>query len=403
VRAPCLDDYAAISGPERIAVLRRMARRLRGLSVVMVNSTRVGGGVAEILARQIPLLNELGIEARWEVIEGAPEFFDATKAMHNALQGSPAELTPARREAYIETNRRNASRIDLGADVVVIHDPQPAPLIEFARTKAPWVWRCHIHAAHPVRAWWAFLRPWVSQYDASIFSIAAFARNLPHPQYLIQPAIDPLAPKNEDLPASEVEAVLARFGLDRSRPLVVQISRFDRFKDPLGVIAAFRMVRQRDDAVLVLAGGGADDDPEGAEVLRQVREAALTDPDIRVLDLPPDSHHEINALQRAATVVVQKSLREGFGLTVTEGMWKGRPVIGGAAGGILAQVFDHQNGFVVHSVEGLAYRLRYLLNRPQLAEEMGARGRELARHLFLLPRQLRDWLTLLLAVTGRAG
>jgi len=399
--APRLDDYAAIVGPERIAVLRRMARRLDGLSVVMVNSTRVGGGVAEILARQIPLLNELGIRARWEVIEGTPEFFDATKAMHNALQGTPAELTPARREAYIATNRRNAERLDLAADVVVVHDPQPAALVEFARTPVPWVWRCHIDAARPNRAWWSFLRPFVARYDASIFSMASFARNLPHPQYLIQPAIDPLAPKNAPMEPHEVDEVLARFGLDRSRPLIAQVSRFDRFKDPLGVIAAFRLVRRRDDARLVLAGGAADDDPEGAEVLRQVREAAGGDPDIQVLSLPPDSHREINALQRAATVVVQKSLREGFGLTVTEGLWKGRPVLGGAAGGIVVQVIDHQTGFLVHSVEGLAYRLRYLLNRPQLAEEIGARGREFVRHHFLLTRHLRDWLTLLLAVTGR--
>lgn len=396
-----LDDYAAIVGAERIAVLRRMARRLEGLSVVMVNSTRVGGGVAEILARQIPLLNELGIQARWEVIEGTPEFFDATKAMHNALQGSPVELTPARRDAYVETNRRNAGRIDLGADVVIVHDPQPAALIEFARTPVPWVWRCHIDASRPQRSWWTFLRPFVSRFDASVFSMASFARNLPHPQFLIQPAIDPLAPKNAPMEPSEIDAILARFGLDNARPLILQVSRFDRFKDPLGVIAAYRLVRRRDDARLVLAGGSADDDPEGAEVLRQVRRAAEGDPDIAVLDLPPDSHREINALQRAATVIVQKSLREGFGLTVTEGLWKGRPVIGGAAGGIAVQVIDHQTGFLVHSIEGLAYRLRYLLNRPQLAEEIGARGREYVRHHFLLTRHLREWLTLLLAVTGR--
>jgi len=400
--APRLDDYAAIVGSERIAVLRRHARRLEGLRVAVVNSTRVGGGVAEMLARHVPLFNELGLRVRWEVIEGTPQFFEATKTMHNGLQGAPRELTPPLREAYLEANRRSADRLDLDADVVVIHDPQPAALIEFATKTCPWIWRCHIDAARPNRGVWRFLRAFVSKYDASVFSMPAFAQNLPHPQYLIAPSIDPLAPKNQDMDDVEVNAILARFGLDRSRPLVVQVSRFDRFKDPVGVVRAFRMVRRRDDCRLILVGGSADDDPEGAQVLREVHDEAGNDPDITILSIPPDSDREINALQRAATVIVQKSTKEGFGLTVTEGLWKARPVIGGAAGGIKVQVYDHRTGFLVHSVEGLAYRLRYLLNRPGLADEMGRRGRELVRHHFLLTRDLRDWLTLFLEVTGRA-
>jgi trehalose synthase len=402
VSAPSLRDYAAIVGRERIAVLERLAGRLRGLRLVMVNSTRSGGGVAEMLARQVPLLNELGSETRWELIEGPAEFFEATKTLHNGLQGARVALTPAQREAYLETNRRNAERLNLEADVVVIHDPQPAAMVRFAAKSCPWIWRCHIDVTRPHRDTWRFLGEFIARFDASVFSTAAFAPVLPHPQYLNAPSIDPLAEKNRDMARHEVDSILARLGLDRSRPLIVQVSRFDRFKDPVGVIEAFRLARRRDDCKLVLVGGGAADDPEGAEVLREVREAAREDPDISILDLPPDSHAQINAVQRAATLIVQKSTREGFGLTVTEGLWKGRPVIGGAAGGITLQVFDHQTGFLVHSIEGCAYRMRYLLNRRLLAEEMGRRGRELVRHQFLLTRDLRDWLTLFLAVTGRA-
>ncbi len=400
--APTLDDYAAIVGRERIAVLRRLAARLAGLRLVVVNSTRVGGGVAEMLIRHLPLFDELGLVTRWEVIEGPPEFYRATKKLHNALQGATADLTPTEREAYIEANRRAAERLDLDADVVIIHDPQPAALIRFATKRCPWIWRCHLDLSWPNRRAWKFLRPFLVPYDASVFSAAAFVLPLAHPQYLIAPSIDPLGPKNREMPAHEVDANLARFGIDRSRPLVVQVSRFDRFKDPLGVIQAFQLARRRDDCRLVLVGGEASDDPEGTEVLREVREAAADDPDVVVLSIPPDSHTEINALQRAADIVVQKSTREGFGLTVTEALWKGRPVIAGAAGGLTQQIFDHQTGFLVHSIEGCAYRMRYLLNRRALARDMGRCGRELVRHSFLLTRHLRDWLTLFLALTGRA-
>ncbi|MGD8376914.1 MAG: glycosyltransferase [Acidobacteriota bacterium] len=401
---PRLDDYADIVGPERIAVLRRLAKRLEGMRLVLVNSTRVGGGVAEMLARHVPLFRDLGIETRWEVIEGTPEFFEATKTMHNALQGARTGLPDRLREAYLECNRRNAERLDLDADAVIIHDPQPAAMIRSVREKTcPWIWRCHIDASRPYRSVWRFLRDQVNEYDASVFSMPAFTRNLEHPQYLIAPSIDPLAPKNRFLDDSEVDRVLARLGVDRSRPLLVQVSRFDRFKDPVGVIEAFRMVRRRDDCCLVLAGGTADDDPEGAEVLREVHDAAEDDPDIHILSLPPDADHEINALQRAATIILQKSTREGFGLTVAEGLWKGRPVIGGAVGGIALQLFNHETGFLVHSVEGTAYRIRYLLNRDSLRMHMGRQGRELVRHHFLLTRHLQEWVTLLLSVTGRAA
>jgi trehalose synthase len=401
---PALDDYAAIVGRERVQVMRRLAARLEGLRLVVVNSTRVGGGVAEILARHVPLFGELGLAARWEVITGDPEYFAATRRIHNALQGGSIDLTAAQRAAYVETIRRNAERLALDeADVVVIHDPQPAPLIAFAPKVCPWVWRCHIDASRPFRPVWKFLRGWVQRYDASVFSLAAFTRLLDHPQFLIPPSIDPLSDKNRPLDDDEVDRRLAALAVDRTHPLIVQVSRFDRFKNPVGVIRAFRRVRKRDACRLVLAGGGADDDPEGSEVLREVVEEADGDPDIDILFLPPDRHLDINALQRAATVVVQNSTREGFGLTVTEAMWKAKPVIAGAAGGITLQVHDHRTGFLVHSEEGLAFRLRYLLNLRGLASSMGEEGRELVRYRFLLTRHIRDWLTLLLIVTGRSG
>lgn len=401
---PTLDDYAAVVGRGRIDVVRRLAARLEGVRLVVVNSTRVGGGVAEILSRHVPILNELGLRVRWEVIEGNGEFFAATKRMHNALQGSPLDLTPGQREAYVEASRKNAPRLALDdADVVVVHDPQPAPLIAFAPKVCPWIWRCHIDASRPFRPTWTFLRQWVSRYDGSVFSLARFTRELDHPQVLIAPSIDPLADKNAEMAASEVDTRLAALRVDRSQPLLVQVSRFDRFKNPVGLVRAFRRVRKRDACRLVLAGGSADDDPEGAEVLREVMEEVDGDPGIDVLSLPPDRHRDINALQRAATIVVQNSTREGFGLTVTEAMWKGKPVVAGAAGGIVLQVHDHRTGFLVHSEDGLAFRLRYLLNRRRLAEEMGREGRELVRAKFLLTRHIREWLTLLLIRTGRAG
>ena len=400
---PRLDEYASIVGRERVDLLRRLANRLEGLRLVHVNSTRVGGGVAEILSRHVPLLAELGLDPRWEIVEGPAEFYVTTKTMHNALQGAWVDLTADQRQAYLETNRRNAERLRLGeADVVVIHDPQPAALIGTGPKTCPWVWRCHIDAARPYRPVWRFLREHVARYDASVFSLARFARTLPHPQYLIAPSIDPLADKNRRLTDEEVDSRLAALGVDRERPMLVQVSRFDRFKNPLGVVRAFRRVRERHPCTLVLAGGGADDDPEGQAVLDEVRTEAAGDPDIHVLALPPDRHLDINALQHAATIVIQNSTKEGFGLTVTEGMWKGRPVVAGAAGGITLQVHDHRTGFLVHSPEGLVFRLSYLLAHRTLAEEMGREGRELVRRRFLLVRHLRDWLTLLLALTGRS-
>lgn len=392
-----LDHYRPLVGDEVIGQLERLAERLGRRRLVHVNSTRTGGGVAEMLQRNVPILNQLGVDTRWEVIQGDQTFFELTKAFHNSLQGLKTVFPHGGVERYLEINRENARRLTWDADVAVIHDPQPVFLIEHARRRARhWVWRCHIDISKPDRQVWALLRKAVIQYDASIFSMPSFSQNLPHPQYLIYPCIDPLSEKNRDLSEEEIQKVLDRLGVERDRPLVLQVSRFDSFKDPLGVIHSFRMVRRHTPCRLLLVGGEATDDPEGPQIFAKVMEEAQGDPDIQVLMLPPDSHHEINALQRAADIIVQKSIREGFGLTVTEAMWKGKPVIGGAVGGIVMQVRDYQTGFLVHSPEGCAFRIRYLLRRPELARKMGQTAREFVRRHFLITRNVRDYLTLMI-------
>jgi trehalose synthase len=400
VEAARLDAYRAVAPQGAVETLWRLAERVRGRTLVHVNSTRFGGGVAEMLHRYVPLLGELGVRTRWEVISGPEEFFRVTKSLHNALQGQEQPLPDALLRTYVEVNRENASRLDLEADVVLVHDPQPLALVDFVERSGRWVWRCHIDVSHPQRRAWGFLRPFVVKYDAAIFSLEKFAQRLPIPQYLIHPSIDPLSEKNRELSEEEVDAVLTRLGIPRDKPILLQVSRFDRFKDPVGVIEAYRMVKRHEDCRLVLAGGTADDDPEGAQVLAEVMEAAEGDPEIHVLVLPPTADHEINALQRAATVVIQKSLREGFGLTVTEGMWKGKPVIGGFAGGITAQIIYGVTGYTVNSVEGLAFRVRYLLNNPDLARQMGENAREHVRQNFLIVRDLADHLALVSTLLG---
>ncbi len=394
-----LEAYARAAGPDVIEHLRQLAAPMAGMKVVHVNSTRVGGGVAEILEKLVPLSCELGLDTRWEVITGEADFYQCTKGMHNALQGSPTDLSPRLLQAYEETNAANAERLRdtlEEADVVFIHDPQPAPLLEHCpNRRGKWVWRCHIDASHPYRPVWKYLRRHVAAYDAVVFSLPDFAQDLPRPEYIIPPSIDPLSDKNVDLPEAEREAVYRRFDLDPERPLVVQVSRFDRFKDPIGVIHAYRMAKRYVPGLqLVLAGGSASDDPEGEAVLAEVNSAAADDPDCHVLLLPPDAHRVINALQRAADIVLQKSTREGFGLTVTEAMWKGRPVLGGDTGGIRLQVIDYHTGFRVNTPEGAALRLRYLYRNPEHRKAMGAKAHDFVRDNFLLTRQLREYLTL---------
>ncbi|MBW1981488.1 MAG: glycosyltransferase [Deltaproteobacteria bacterium] len=397
-----LDQYAAVVGEDVINHLRQLAEPLQGIKVVHVNSTRQGGGVAEILNRMIPLKEELGLLPSWEVIVGDADFYQCTKFMHNTLQGNKHDISPGLLQHYEETNGYNAERLRghlEEADIVFIHDPQPAPFLQLCpQRKGKWIWRCHIDVSHPYRPVWKYLRSFVEPYDASIWSLAEFAQPLRHPLYLIPPSIDPLSKKNIELSDRELYEVRSRFGLDPDRPLVVQVSRFDRFKDPLGVIQAYRLANTFVPLQLVLAGGGATDDPEGEQVLAEVQAAAEGDPDIHVLLLPPDSYRTINALQRIADIVVQKSTREGFGLTVTEAMWKGKPVIGGDVGGIRLQVINHHTGFLVNTPEGAALRIRYLLTHREKLVEMGHKARQFVRDNFLITRHLREYLTLMLAI-----
>jgi len=402
-----LEEYAKVAGQDVVFQLQQLANHLKGKKVVHVNSTRVGGGVAEILEKLVPLSNELGLDTSWEVISGADDFYHCTKAMHNALQGYSAPIAQNLLDAYEQTNRDNAEKLRPqleDADFVFIHDPQPAPLLKLCpERRGAWVWRCHIDASRPYRPVWRYLRKHVSDYDASIFSLPNFSQDLPHPQYIIPPSIDPLSDKNIDLPEEDVEKVKKEFGIDPNRPMILQVSRFDRFKDPVGVIESYRLSRKfNPDLQLVLAGGSASDDPEGEAVLEEVRTAAGDDPDIKVLLLPPDAHKTINALQRAADIVIQKSVKEGFGLTVTEGLWKGKPVIGGNTGGIILQVISYHTGFLVNTPQGAALRIRYLLRRRNLMQEMGIKAKEFVRENYLLTRQLREYLTLMVSLQHKA-
>ena len=392
-----LDNYAPIVGATEVAELRALASHLQGRTVQMVNSTAVGGGVAEILNCLVPLLQELGLAIQWDVITGGNDFFEITKAFHNALHGGPYEMPPESFDIFLAVNEQNRARLQLDAEIVVIHDPQPVALVKArADSSRHWIWRCHIDLSQPHPTVWGFLEPYVLRYDGALFSSPRFARQLRIPQYLFYPCIDPLSEKNRDLEPEFVQGVLARFGIDPQRRILTQISRFDRLKDPVGVIKAYKSVKRYFDCQLVLAGGGAADDPEGEIVLAEARETAGSDADIHILNLPPWSALEINALQRASTVVIQKSLREGFGLTVSEALWKSRPVVAAAVGGIPTQVIHKRTGMLAHSVEGTAYQIRFLLSNPAFAERLGTQGHEHVREHFLLTSNVKRYLALFL-------
>ena len=392
-----LDDYAAVVGSAEIYELRELARRIGGRRVKMVNTTAVGGGVAEILNRLIPLFNELGVRTQWDVMKGGAEFFHVTKAFHNAIHGEPFEARQEWFDVFLETTQENLGWMKFDEELVVIHDPQPAALVEARQGRNNhWIWRCHIDSSRPNPQVWNFLRPFIERYDASLFSAPSFTHGLPIPQYLFYPAIDPLSDKNRELEPSYIQGVLEQFGIDPKRPIVTQVSRFDRLKDPVGVIQAYRKVKKYLDCQLVLAGGSADDDPEGQAVLAEVQEAAAGDPDIHILNLPPWSHLEINALQRGSTVILQKSLREGFGLTVSEALLKKKPVVASAVGGIPFQVIHKVTGMLTHSIEGTAYQIRYLLSNPAFARTLGENGNGHVRENFLLTHNLKRYLILFL-------
>lgn len=391
-----IEGYIPIVGQSIIDDLKLLAERLRGKVIQQINSTAVGGGVAEILNKAVPLLNELGVDTKWDLIKGGEQFFEVTKKFHNALHGKHEEITQRDFDAFVETTQKNIEELDIYGDVVFVHDPQPIGLIK-KKTDNKWIWRCHIDASNPNQKVWRFLRDFIVNYDAAVFSAPSFSQKLPIRQFLISPSIDPLSDKNIELPQDTINSVLRKYNIVEDKPIITQISRFDRLKDPLGVIQAYFQVKKYIDCQLVLAGGTAVDDPEGLEVLEEVKEKAREDTDIHVL-LLPQNDIEVNALQRASTVIVQKSLKEGFGLTVAEALWKAKPVVASNVGGIPLQIKHKYSGLLCHSVEGAAFAIKQLLNSPSYAKELGENGREHIRNNFLLTRHLRDYMLLFVSL-----
>jgi trehalose synthase len=394
-----LADYATIIRPQNFEEIMLLADHLKGKTIKMVNTTSTGGGVAEMLHRVVPLFNELGLNVKWEIMKGSEDFFNVTKAFHNALHGKKEEINDKMFQIFEEINQENCQSMSFDEDIIVIHDPQPAGLIKMKeKSPAKWVWRCHIDTSHPHPQVWDFLKKYVSQYDASIFSAPSFAKELPIPQYMIYPAIDPFAEKNRELTHFEINSVMRKFNIPQDKPIVTQVSRFDYLKDPIGVFETYKLVKKHTDCRFIYAGGAASDDPEGTKVLNELQERSEGEEDFIILLLPPFSNFEVNALQRASDIVLQKSLREGFGLTVTEALWKGKPVVAGAVGGIPLQIVNNFTGILVHSVEGAAYQIQYLLNNPKIAKKLGHYGREHVREKFLLTRNLRNYLLLFIAL-----
>ncbi len=397
---PKISDYEPIVGTHTIEELRLLANKLRGKVIQNINSTAVGGGVAEILNRLVPLSHELGIDVKWDVIKGGEEFFQVTKKFHNALHGKPEEITPQMFKVFLETSQRNIDELKIYGDILFIHDPQPIALIRKKESipNSKWIWRCHIDVSTPIKQVWDFLTPFIQQYDGAVVSAPVFSQPLPIRQFLVAPSIDPLSDKNKDLPQETIDQALDKYRIPKDKPIITQISRFDYLKDPVGVIEAYRMVKKRNDCQLIIAGGTATDDPESNKVFEETKEAAGNDKDIHVLPIPSGSDIEINALQRASTVIIQKSLREGFGLTVTEALWKGKPVVASSTGGIPLQVKHKYTGLLCHSIPGAAFALKQLLNSPEYAKKLGENGKEHVRQNFLLTRHLRESMLLSLCM-----
>jgi trehalose synthase len=376
-----------------------LAANLRGKVIQNINSTFSGGGVAEILSRILPLLEQLGVDARWDIIKGNDRFFQVTKKFHNALHNRQQDITQADFDLFKEVTDENRRNMDLYGDILFIHDPQPAGLIQKKQLVGKkWIWRCHIDISHPNRLVWDFLRPYITQYDAAVFSAPAFSPELPIRQFLISPSIDPLSNKNKELPEDLINAVMSKYSIPRDKPIITQVSRFDYLKDPVGVIQAFELVKKSLDCRLVFAGGTASDDPESDKVLAEVRERAGHNPDIHILLIPPNSDIDINALQRGSTIIVQKSLGEGFGLTVSEALWKGKPVVASAVGGIPLQIKDKLTGLLSHGIEGTAFAIRQLLSNPDYAKWLGNNGKEHVKYNYLITRHLKEYLILFLSL-----
>ncbi|OAT86322.1 glycosyl transferase family 1 [Desulfotomaculum copahuensis] len=393
-----LEDYEPVIGKERVAAIRELAVPLQGVVIQHINSTAVGGGVAEILKRLVPLMEDVGLVPRWDVLRGTDEFFSITKLFHNAFHGQPVEINECMFDTYREVSRQNFDLVDTTAGFVVLHDQQPLGLAGL-RPGHPgdWLWYCHIDPVDVDLRLWDFLRGYAARCDGAVYHLPEYVKELGNRVYVMPPSIDPLSEKNRDVDEEERRTVLARLGVPGDLPLVVQVSRFDRLKDPVGVIRSFRMVRDQVPCRLVLAGGGAGDDPQGLQVLEEVRREAAGDPDIMVLELAPDADLEINVLQRSAAVIVQKSVREGFGLTVTEAMWKSRPVVATPVGGIRIQVLHEETGLAAAGDQSVAEAVVRILKNPGLAAAMGRAGHELVRRNFIIPVYLERWLGMLAA------
>jgi len=387
-----IDEYRRVAIPGAIDFILKLAEQVKGRRLLHVTGGRLGGGATDALRAVVPILSELGVDTRWEVTGGDNAYYTTARSLQAALEGAERVLSEEGLARWLDMNGLNAKKLDLEADVTIVHDSQPASLVS-ARAGGRWVWRCHFDCSSAQVRAWAFFRRFADQYDAAVFPMPGFEGRLGIPMYVIPPTIDPLSERNRDLTPREVSEILMALGVSRDKPLLVQIGRFAHAHDPLGVVNAYRLVKKHHDVRLVLAGT-ADSDAERLELLAHLLEVAQEDRDVVVLELPPEAHRQVNALQRAATIVLQKSVRAGYELGAAEAMWKGKPVVGGYAGGLAQQIISNVTGYTVHSVEGAAFRIRHLLNNPELIPRMGAAGREHVRRSLLITRELVDGLAL---------
>ncbi len=393
-----LKDYSGITSDHDLLSIQQKADKLSGKHIVCINSTYQGGGVAEILDSIVILLNELGVEVGWRILHGSPDFFTVTKKFHNALQGEKINFSEQKKDVYYDANKRFSIFTHLDDhDLIMIHDPQPLPLIDFYDKKQPWIFRCHIDLTAPNPDVWNYLKQFIAKYDHFIVSLEQYKQNLPVPQSVVYPAIDPLSSKNKDVSDRDIDKYLQKYGVDRDRPIITQVSRFDKWKDPLGVLDVFQMVRSKIDCQLVLLGSLATDDPEGQKIFQKVEEKAkksLYENDIKLV--LAENNFLVNCLQRASSVVVQKSLREGFGLTVSEALYKGTPVVASNVGGIPQQVIDGYNGFLHDPKDygGFSKSIIKIIKDPSLRVQLGRNGCEHVKKNFLITRLIDDWLTL---------
>ncbi|MFH1942066.1 MAG: glycosyltransferase [bacterium] len=399
-----LEEYRKVVGDKIIAEIYRKARGLYGKHILHINSTYQGGGVAEMLQTLVPLMNDIGIKTGWRIVHGNPDFFTITKKFHNALQGEPINLSSIKKQLYVRTNRNFSTYTHLHHDCVIVHDPQPLPLIRFYDKRQPWIWRCHVDLSHPQPELWDYFKSFLLKYDMVIVSHDNYKKeDLPLDHRIIRPAIDPFSVKNLDINSGTMDKTLKRFNIPTDKPIITQISRFDKWKDPLGVLEVFERVKEKVDCRLILCGNMASDDPEGLEIYEEVKKKAKQA--IRTLDvilITVENNLLVNVLQRVSDVIIQKSLKEGFGLTVTEALWKAKPVVASKIGGIPLQIEDGVNGFLLEptDVDGFAQRIVEVLQDRKLADEMGRQGKEIVRKNFLITRLLSDYLDLLRTLWG---